>query len=90
MNNTQMTQHEQVEINFKSFQELLPTIIQEHRGKHALMKDTKIIAYFDTHKDAMIAGELLYGNIYEDGRYSVQEVTDKLIQLGMFTYLVYG
>lgn len=80
-----MTQQEQVNINYKALQEILDKIIVDHRGKFALMKDGKILAYFDTSKDASIAGDLLYGSIYEQGRYSVQKVTDEVIYLGLFS-----
>lgn len=83
-----MTQQEQIEMNYKAFEEMLSSIIVEHRNKHALMKDGKIIEYFDTSRDALIAGELLYGNLYEQGRYSVQRVTDEVINLGFWAYII--
>lgn len=83
-----MTQQEQVEMNYKAFQEMLSSIIVKHRNKHALMKDGKIIEYFDTSRNAFIAGELLYGNFYEQGRYSVQKVTDEVINLGFWAYII--
>ena len=80
-----MTQREQVEINYTAFKKMIDKIIVDHRGKFALMHDGKIIAYFDTSKDAFTAGQLLYGCIYEQGRYSVQEVTDRVIDLGGYS-----
>jgi hypothetical protein len=80
-----MTQQEQVKTNYTAFKKMLDKIIVEHRGQFALMHDGEIISYFDTSKDAFTAGQLLYGCIYEQGRYSVQEVTDKVINLGWFS-----
>jgi len=48
---------EQIEINYKAFQEKLPDLIKSHPGKLALMHDGEVVAFFDTMADAYTAGK---------------------------------
>ena len=49
-------QEVEVDRNWDAFQMLLPDIIHAHRGKHALMRDGKIIDFFDGAWEAYQAG----------------------------------
>ncbi len=71
----------EIENNYAIFKNVLPQIIDNHRGTFALMKDGKIIDYYSTAIDAERAG---YG-AYKDGMFSVQKVDDSLVNLGVFT-----
>ena len=71
----------QLDDNFRAFNEILPTIIGAKRNQYALMKDCEIIEYFSTAFDAKKAGLLLY----PDHIFSVQKVTDEVINLGAFS-----
>lgn len=75
----------QIDRNYTAFEKLLPDIIQEQRGKFALMQDGQIVEFFDTLRDAQAAGAC----IFSDGLYSVQRVTDLSIDLGYFSHAVY-
>jgi hypothetical protein len=79
-----MSRKEQVEMNYKAFQELLPNIPVEFHGKFALMKDGKIVGYFDTALDAYTAGQKLF----KDEPFSIQEVIDALVDLGFFSHAI--
>lgn len=73
-----MNKHQQqVNDNFIAFNKLLPTILNDKRNQYALMKNCKIIEYFSTFKDADKAGRLLY----PDRMYSIQKVTDEVINI---------
>jgi hypothetical protein len=74
---------EEVERNFHAFQELLPTIAAKQAGKFALMRDGKIVEFFDTAHDAALAGQKLYP---DDQLFSVQEVTATPVNLGFLSY----
>eukprot|EP00919_Chromeraceae_sp_WS-2016_P030651 GHVR01072657.1.p1 GENE.GHVR01072657.1~~GHVR01072657.1.p1 ORF type:complete len:168 (-),score=23.75 GHVR01072657.1:1632-2135(-) len=77
-----ITNHQKkVDDNFKAFNKILPTILDANRNQYALMKDCEIIEYFSTFKDADKAGMLLY----KDHMFSVQKVTDEVINLGTFS-----
>ncbi len=47
---------EQVDRNYQAFQELLPALVASQAGKLALMRDAKIVEFFDTARDAQVAG----------------------------------
>ncbi len=78
-----MPEHsEQVRRNFDAFMRQLPELLTTHRGKFALMHDAIIIEFFDTAGDSYRAGQKLY----QDQNFSIQEVTDKSVDLGFFTH----
>ncbi len=54
--------------------------MKTHSGKYALLRHCKIIGIFDTFNDACQAGDM-----QEDKIYSVQHITDKIIDLGFFS-----
>jgi hypothetical protein len=74
---------QQVETNYKVFQKKLPSIMEAHRGKFALMRDGQIIEFFDTARDAYLAGQKLYK---KDKLFSVQEVIETPADLGFFSH----
>lgn len=73
----------QIENNYKAFCEQLPSILVSRRGKFALMRDGKIIEFFDTARDAFVAGQKLFS---EDKLFSVQEVIEVPVDLGFFSH----
>ena len=62
-------QQEQVDRNYNAFVKRLPELMQSHGGKFALMRDGAIVAFFDTARDAYVAGQELYK---QDSYFSVQ------------------
>lgn len=74
---------QQVETNYKAFQKKLPSIMEAHRGKFALMRDGQIIEFFDTARDAYVAGQKIYK---QDQLFSVQEVIETPVDLGFFSH----
>jgi hypothetical protein len=77
---------EQIEKNYAAFVKELPKIALSHGGKFALMHDGEIVGYYDTSRDAVVAGEA----IYPDGLFSVQQVTEKPVDLGYYSHAVPG
>ena len=74
----------QVDINYQAFEKKLPELIVTHRGKFALMRDGEIIEFFDTARDAYVAGQ----KILSDSVFSIQEIVETPIDLGFFSYAV--
>ncbi|PHR21777.1 MAG: hypothetical protein COA41_01335 [Sphingopyxis sp.] len=72
-----------IDQNFLAFQKLLPTILEDHRGQHALLYSGKIKGYFPTSLDAIKAGIQSFG----EGRFSVQQVDDKIEDLGFYSHV---
>ena len=74
---------EQIDENYKFFLTILPGIIEDHQNKFALIRNQEIVDYFDTIGDAAKAA----GKLYTDGLFSIQEVTNKKVDLGFFSHV---
>ena len=79
------SRHDQLQTNYQAFEKLLPSLLPQNAGKFALMQDGKIIEFFDTPRDAYVAGQKLFG---EAGLFSVQEVVEAPVDLGFFSHAV--
>lgn len=79
-----MTDTSHIDENFAAFMEMFPSLPADKHGKYALMRDKKIVEYFDSAGDGMKAGRLAF----PDHRFSVQKVTMAPINLGIFSYAV--
>lgn len=76
---------DQIERNYKAFHAQLPTLLNTQRGKFALMRDGEIVEFFDTPRDAYVAGRKIFSN---DNLFSVQEVINTPADLGFFSHAV--
>ena len=76
------TQRREVDANYDAFQPMLAALLPEHRNQFALMRDRAVVAFFDLPGDAYRTG----ATRFEDGRFSIQEVTDEPIDLGFFSH----
>lgn len=74
----------EVDDNFEAFQNLLPELKKTHFGKYALLRQGEVVQIFDSARDAMIYGE----KQYSDGLFSIQQVTDMVVDLGYFSHAV--
>ena len=76
-------QEKQVGSNYEEFVKQLPKLRKSHPGKYALMRDAKVIDFFDTPRDAYIAGK----NIFSDDMiFSIQKITEMPVDLGFFSH----
>ena len=73
---------EELDRNYTAFVQKLPSLLATHRGKFALMRKGEIVEFFDTARDAYVAGQKLYS----DEIFSVQEVIDSPADLGFFSH----
>ncbi len=74
-----------VDENFEAFQKLLPELMKTRPGKYALMREGEVVEFFDSARDAMIFGQ----NQYSDGLFSIQQVVDKIVDLGYLSHAVH-
>ena len=79
---TQDAHQRQIEANYAAFQSKLPYLLEEHGREFDLMRNGEIVEFFDTARDTYAAGK----KMFEDGLFSVQEVTDVSIDLGFFSH----
>ncbi len=75
-------QEKQVTENFKAFEAKLNDLIDQHEGRWALLRDGSVIEIFDTARDAHIAA----WKIFDDERFSVQEISKVPVDLGFYSY----
>lgn len=75
----------QADINFEAFQKQLPELMKEHAGQFAVMRDAKVVEFFDSLSDAVKFGHAQFG----DANFSVQEVTSQNINLGFYSYALH-
>lgn len=78
---TSQRQREEVDRNYDAFVSMLESILDEHRDELALMKGGRIVGYFDTPREALEAASVRF----PDGVFSIQEVTDEPIFLGVWS-----
>lgn len=73
----------EVDRNYDAFMRMLGSILSEHRDQLALMRDGRIVGYFDRPREALQAASELFA----DGIFSIQEVTDEPIDLGFWSHV---
>ena len=78
------TVREQVDRNYEAFVAKLSSLLETYREKYALMHDGEVVVFFDTAMDAHTAGR----EIFKDDAFSIQQVTDAPIDLGVFSHAV--
>jgi hypothetical protein len=76
-------QRHEVDQNYDAFVRLLGSILQDHRDELALMRDGRIVDYFDTPRQALRAAS----ERFPDGIFSIQEVTDEPLDLGFWSHV---
>ena len=79
------TKQEEVDRNFAFFQSELQRLLLKYRDKYALLRDKTVVGYFDTALDAQTAGE----QQFKDGLFSIQRVSDEVIDLGLYSHAVH-
>jgi hypothetical protein len=76
-------QRQEVDRNYDAFTRVLGAILADHRDELALMREGRIVAYFDTPRQALEAAS----EKFPDGIFSIQEVTDEPIDLGFWSHV---
>ena len=71
-----------IDRNLEDFLRQLPSLMKEHEGKYALLRDGEVVGFFETAIDAQIAGN----QQFEDTLFSLQKITRIAEELGHFTY----
>ena len=84
MSDDQAIQKE-VDQNYQAFKESLPELMASDPGKYALLRHKEIVQVFDSARDANIFAEAQFA----DGLYSIQQVTDRPVDLGFFSHAMH-
>jgi hypothetical protein len=72
---------EEVDRNYDFFQRNLATYLMGHTGQYALLKSAVVVGFFDGPGEAYRAGLAQF----PDEIFSLQEVTDQPVDLGVFS-----
>lgn len=72
---------DEVRANYEAFRSKLPELLEGHAGKFAVIRHREIVDFFDTMADAARFAT----KMYPDRLYSVQEVTERQIELGFYS-----
>lgn len=72
----------EIEQNYQFFQSMVSSLMQEHAGKFALLHSCELVDVFPRPMDAMTEGY----RRFTDGQFSVQQVTDRPVDLGFLSY----
>ena len=74
----------EVDRNFDAFEAALPSLLSSHRGEFALIRQGKVLSFHGTESEALAMGR----DQFEDGLFSIQEITDRPVDLGFFSHAV--
>lgn len=74
----------EVDRNCDAFLKVLPDLMKTDAGRVALMRKEQVVGIFQTIEAALRAG----GARFPDRMYSVQEVTDEPLDLGVLSHVL--
>ncbi len=74
----------EIDRNLRILADLLPQLIPDHDGDHALMRNGTIIDFFRDPLDAQIAGN----QQFQDTLFSIQRVQNEPEHLGYFAHAI--
>jgi hypothetical protein len=77
---TENLEHE-IQRNLFAFLPKLKTLLPEHEGSFAVLHNEEIVGIYEKLSEALRDAQ----SRFEDGLFSIQRVTDKPIELGMFS-----
>ena len=72
----------EVDANYDFLQRKLSAYLPDHEGEYALLKSRELVSFFPKPGDAYREGLRLF----DDGIFSIQEVTAEPLDLGFFSY----
>lgn len=75
------TLSQEVDSNFDFFQRRLSEFLEREAGKFALLRDRAVIGFYPDPGTADQVGHAKF----PDGLYSIQEVTDEPVNLGLYS-----
>ncbi len=75
----------EVDRNYDFFQRNLATFMKDHAGQYALLKEQRVVDFFERAGDAFRYAIAHYA----DRIFSIQEVIDEPIDLGFFSHVAH-
>lgn len=75
---------QELESNYAAFKKMLPKLVKTNLGQFAVLRHQEIVKFFDSVGEA----DQFAIKEFNDGLFSIQEVTEKTESLGYFSYAV--
>ena len=72
----------EIKRNYEAFEGLLTSLLPEKAGQFALFRSGELVDVFPKAIDALLEGN----ERFADGRFSVQRITDRPMDLGFLSY----
>lgn len=72
----------EIDLNLYAFLPHVPRLMTDHAGEYALLHNQKIVSVHERLHEAV--DEAM--SKFADGLFSIQQITDKPIELGFFSY----
>lgn len=76
---------QEVDKNYAAFAHMLRDLMADRAGKYALLRQEKLVDVFDTAGDA----KKFAAAQYPDGLFSIQQITDRVVDLGYFSHAMH-
>lgn len=77
-----MSLDDEIDRNLFAFLTKVPDLMDEYRGQFALLKEQRVVSIHAKLSQALAEG----AQQFSDGLFSVQQITDRPIELGFFSY----
>ena len=78
---TVISKIEEIDRNLEKFLAMLPSLLAQHAGQYVLMRHGAVVSFFDSARDAQIAGNQKFSDMV----FSIQPVEDTVEQLRHFS-----
>lgn len=75
---------QEIDVNFDNFQRIVQQYLPARKGEWVLMRHGKIVSFHPSAGSAEGAGMAQY----QDDLFSIQEVSDEVVDLGFFSHVV--
>lgn len=72
----------EIEQNYQFFRGFVHSVVGEHRGHYAVLRHRDCVGIYGSLFDAVTESD----KKYQDGEFSIQEITDAPLDLGFFSH----
>ena len=76
------SQRAEVQANYEAFEAELPSLVKRYEGKFAVYRHRQLLEFFDDYSVAEAFGR----SRFDDGLFSIQEVTQEPLDIRWFKY----
>lgn len=72
----------EIDRNLFAFLPRIPGLLPDHEGEYAVLRNQEIVSLHKRLRDALDEA----GAMFSDGLFSIQQVTERPVELGFFSY----